>query len=47
MPKNQLIKVAEDFKIEISSQGRKDHILAVVKEGSVQLGFFPAVVKGH
>lgn len=43
--KDQLIKVAEHYEIEISSQGRKDRIFGVLKEGLVQLGVLSAGVK--
>lgn len=40
-----MIKVAEHYDIEIPSQGRKDHIFEVIKEGLVQLGVLVAGVK--
>lgn len=44
--KDQLLKVAWHFEIEITIHGYKDCILGIVKESLVQLGVLSAVVKG-
>ena len=43
--KDNLIKVAEHYAIEIPTQGRKDRIFAVIKEGLVQLGVLVTGIK--
>lgn len=44
--KDELIKLAEHFEIEIPGQARKDHILCVVKENLVQSGVLSESSKG-